>query len=455
MEKGSEADTEDLPSPGTVDTSCRNLANTALVLLFHASKGAQPLAHETIAAGKKILVLTPQLPYPPQQGTAIRNYNLIRQLARRHEIHLMSFAVEQQQPPELGPLRDLCATLNTAPIPQRSNWHRLFTTVASPLPDMHHRLASGEFHQILQDASRELRPDVVQIEGIEMAQYGLQAQTLAGEHAPLLVFDAHNAEHLLQKRVFEMDSRRPARWLGALYSFVQWQKLLRYEAAICRQADRVLACSAADARALAHLVPGLEPLLVPNGVDTEQYRAEIVNPAPLGQGALVFTGKMDFRPNVDAVLWFCSEVLPAIRKAAPEAHFYIVGKNPHARLAPLGQRPGVTLTGFVEDIRPYIAAATVYVVPLLTGGGTRLKILEAMAMSKAVISTTVGCEGIHATAEREIVLADSAASFAQQVVALLQDKARRADLGRAARAFVEKHFDWRTVTAPLERAYDR
>ncbi len=320
---------------------------------------------------------------------------------------------------------------------------------------MHHRLSSDEFYQELQNIWREVRPDVVQIEGIEMAQYGLHAQTLGGEHAPLLVFDAHNAEHLLQKRVFETDSRRPGRWLGALYSFVQWQKLARYEATICRQADRVLACSAADARALAHLVRGLEPIIVPNGVDTEQYRLETVDPAPLGQSALVFTGKMDFRPNVDAVLWFCSEVLPAIQNAAPEAHFYIVGKNPHARLASLRQRTGVTLTGFVEDVRPYIAAATVCVVPLLTGGGTRLKILEAMAMGKAVVSTTVGCEGIHATADREIVLADSAESFAQQTAALLRDKEHRDDIGRAARAFVERYFDWKIVTAPLDRAYDR
>lgn len=411
------------------------------------------MAHETIAAGKKILVLTPQLPYPPQQGTAIRNYNLIRQLARQHTIHLLSFAATEDQPRNLGPLRDLCATLSSIPLPQRSNWDRLFTTVASPSPDMHHRLASNEFHQKLQDASRELQPDVVQIEGLEMAQYGLRAQTLAGENAPLLVFDAHNAEHLLQKRVFETDSRRPGRWLGALYSFVQWQKLRRYEAAICRQADRVLACSAADARALARLVRGLEPTVVPNGVDTEQYRPDIVAPASLGEEALVFTGKMDFRPNVDAVLWFCSKVLPAIQNAVPEVQFYIVGKNPHARLAPLRQRPGVTLTGFVEDVRPHIAAATVYVVPLLTGGGTRLKILEAMSMGKAVISTTLGCEGIHAAADRDIVLADSADGFAQQSVALLEDKARRDDLGRAARAFVEIHFDWQTVTAPLERVY--
>jgi glycosyltransferase involved in cell wall biosynthesis len=169
---------------------------------------------------------------------------------------------------------------------------------------------------------------------------------------------------------------------------------------------------------------------------------------------LVFTGKMDFRPNVDAALWFCAKVLPRITESAPEAHFYIVGKSPHARLKPLTDMPSVTITGFVQDVRPYIAAGAVCVVPLLTGGGTRLKILEAMSMGKALISTTLGCEGIHAVPDRDIVLADAADDFARQVLDLLKDGARRHRLGQSARAFVESHFQWQAVAAPLERVYE-
>jgi glycosyltransferase involved in cell wall biosynthesis len=202
------------------------------------------------------------------------------------------------------------------------------------------------------------------------------------------------------------------------------------------------------------LVPGLEPIIVPNGVDTESYCPGGVAAASLERHALVFTGKMDFRPNVDAALWFCSDVLPLVVRVCPEAHLYIVGKSPHPRLAPLKQVPNVTVTGFVEDVRPYIAGATVYVVPLLAGGGTRLKVLEAMSMGKAIVSTTLGCQGIHARHGRDIVLADHGSDFARQVSALLTDEARRNELGQAARSFVEEHFDWRTVTTPLEQVYE-
>jgi glycosyltransferase involved in cell wall biosynthesis len=380
---------------------------------------------------------------------------VIAQVAQRHEVHLLSFVESGSGTMDLGPLHELCASVHTVPIPYRSSWGRLQTLLTSPLPDIVHRLHSALFYPKLEEVMRDLAPlDVVEIEGLEMAEYGLHVLRIATEPIPRLVYDAHNAEYLLQKRIFEADSRHPRRWLGALYSWMQWQKLRRYEAMVCRQVQQVIACSAADGNALNQLVPDLKATIVPNGVDTEHYQPGIVSPLPLGPQTLVFTGKMDFRPNVDAALWFGTAVLPVIRQVAPQAHFYVVGRNPHPRLALLRDMPGITLTGFVEDVRPYVAAAAVYVVPLLTGGGTRLKVLEAMAMGRAIVSTTLGCEGIYATAGRDIVLVDDAADMAAQVVALLGDAARREALGQAARAFVERHFDWRIVTASLDQVYE-
>jgi glycosyltransferase involved in cell wall biosynthesis len=296
-------------------------------------------------------------------------------------------------------------------------------------------------------------PDFIQVEGLEMAAYG-QHTLVAAANAPRLLYDGHNAEYLLQKRIFQTDAARPGRWVGALYSLMQWQKLERYEAEVCRQAQRVIACSAWDAVALRHLAVNLEPIVVPNGVDTETYRPGAVSPLDLGPQAMVFTGKMDFRPNIDAVLWFVSSVLPLLRRTAPQAHLYVVGKNPHPRLEALKGNPAVTLTGFVEDVRPYIAGADVYVAPLLTGGGTRLKVLEAMAMGKALVATTLGCEGINAAPGRDLLIADDPAPFAAQVASLFADRDRADALGSAARGFVAGHFDWCIVAAPLDAAYD-
>jgi len=270
---------------------------------------------------------------------------------------------------------------------------------------------------------------------------------------PLMIFDDFNCEFLLQKRAFLTDLRHPARWHGALYSLVQWRRLRWYEAEICRRADCVIAVSEADAAALRSLVLDLRPTVVPNGVDVSAYDPRIP-PAPgMGKNALVFTGKMDFRPNVDAVLWFAEEVLPRIRGQVPDARFWVVGQRPHPRLAALRKDPAITLTGYVEDTRPYIAGATVYVAPLRIGGGTRLKLLEAMAMERAVVSTRLGAEGYEVRDGRELLLADDAEAFAAAVVSLLRDPARRTTIGRAARRFVEDHYDWSVLAPRVEALY--
>jgi glycosyltransferase involved in cell wall biosynthesis len=162
---------------------------------------------------------------------------------------------------------------------------------------------------------------------------------------------------------------------------------------------------------------------------------------------------MDFRPNVDAVLWFTREVWPLIKAEVPDVHFSVVGQRPHRRLDPLREDRSVTLTGRVEDVRPYIADAAVYVAPLRMGGGTRLKLLEAMAMSKPVVATSLGAEGYPVTDQHELILADAPAEFAQAVVSLLHSPARRAELGHSARTFVQRRYDWRVIVPWLEQVY--
>ena len=432
----------------------------------------------------RILFLTPQLPYPPHQGTTIRNYNIIANLAPRHEIHLLSFVRSYDEIDAATPLHQHCRSIEAVLAPRRSSLKRFLSIFLSPLPDMALRLPSAEFKTKLRACLERERFDVVQIEGIEMAQFWMlevrkwKLDNEAGHppsniqppisniqypisnfQPPTSIFDDHNAEYVLQQRAFETDVRQPRRWVAALYSLIQWKKLSRYEAMICRLADGVVAVSEADKRALQRLVAGLEVTVVPNGVDTEFYNDQS-KPGhwdlDIGHCSLVFTGKMDFRPNVDAVLWFCQEVLPLVRRKLPDVRFYIVGQSPHRRVLCLADDPAIAVTGYVDDVRPYIAGASVYVVPLRIGGGTRLKVLEAMAMGKPVVSTSLGCEGFEGLVPgRELCIADAPTEFAQRVIELLDDASRRERLGRAARRFVEERYDWRLIVPKLEQIYEK
>jgi sugar transferase (PEP-CTERM/EpsH1 system associated) len=404
--------------------------------------------------GKKILFLTSQLPYPPHQGGAIRTYNMIVNLAPRHEIHLLSFVHSPDDVERAAPLRPYCQTIEVVPVPRRSSLKRLLTTLFSPLPDMALRLPSAEFRHKLAVRLESEHFDVVQVESIEMALYAMGDAGWEADDRPLWVFDDYNAEYVLQQRAFETDVRHPRRWIGALYSFIQWQKLRRYETAVCQRVDRVVAVSEADKEILQKLAPDTVVTVIPNGVDTRAYDPGQTYPLVLEPHSIVFTGKMDFRPNIDAVLWFCHQVLPLIKTQVPDVHFYIVGQKPPPRLMSLAEDPAVTLTGYVDDVKPYIAGAAVYAVPLRIGGGTRLKIMEAMALGKAIVSTSLGCEGYPVTSGRELLITDTPQDFARRVVELLGNARRREELGRAGRRFVEERYDWRAIVPMLERVYE-
>ncbi len=397
---------------------------------------------------QRVLFIAPQVPYPPEQGTALRNYNLVAQVARHHRVALLAF---EQRPPtaqELEHLQGLCERVVTVPAPQRSLLDRLRTLALSREPDMALRLWSVRFAQALHDLVQDWRPDVVQVEGIELGRYAALLRAEFGRR-PAIIFDDHNAEYLLQQRAASTDLRHPGRWIKAAYSFVQARRLRRFEAQLCGLADAVLAVSPDDAQAIAAIAPTVDVRVIPNGVDTALYRPGLPDALPLQHPAIVFTGKMDFRPNVDAVLWFADEVWPRVVAQRADATFYIVGKAPTEAVSALTARPGICVTGYVEDILPYFGGADVYVVPLRVGGGTRLKVLEAMAAGLPLVSTTLGAEGIGARHGRDLLLADAPDAFAAALLRLLDDRDHAAALGRAARAFVERHYDWSAITPPL------
>ncbi len=404
-----------------------------------------------VAAARRILFLTPQVPYPPEQGTAIRNYNLLTNVAQRHQVALLSFA--EADSPDIGPLRALCERVALVRTPSRSQSDRLRTLLSTRQPDMAERLLSETFWAALQDMITSWPCDVVQVEGIELGPYALRLRQWLGERCPAIVFDDHNAEYLMQQRVCAADARQPRRWAAALYSLVQWRRLLRYESQVCRAATAVVCVSDADAAALRRAVPGLEPVVIPNGVDAQRYRAGGEAPLALQHPALLFTGKMDYRPNIDAVVWFANEVLPVVQAVRADATFYIVGKAPHARVQALETLSGVVVTGYVPDVLPYFDSADVYVAPLRVGGGTRLKVLETLAAGLPLVSTRLGVEGIAIEHGRHALLSDTVGGLAEAVLRLIGDADLRARLAENGRDFVSAQYDWERLAPRLDDVY--
>jgi sugar transferase (PEP-CTERM/EpsH1 system associated) len=398
----------------------------------------------------RILLLTPQRPYPPHQGTTLRNFNLVKELSKRHPVCVLTFLEPDQNPNDPGPLPEVCEWMETVPVPQRSPGLRLRQLLTTTRPDMSWRLWSPALNERLAARLSEQPFDVVEIEGIEMAPYLPTIE--AAQPRPLIIYDAHNAEWILQKRAFLADIKNPLRWSAAVYSWVQWHRLRRYEANLLRRVDHTVAMSAPDKVALRDVVSDAPITVVPNGVDLTAYSQFKGTPIPYD---LLFTGKMDFRPNIDAALWFGQQVLPLIQAKRPHTTFAIVGQRPHRRLDVLRDKPGITITGYVDDVRSYIAGATVYVAPLRVGGGTRLKLLEAMAMQKAIVSTTVGAEGFPVVNGQELTLADEPASFAKEVLNLLADPLRREKLAAAGRAFAQANYGWDRLVPQLEKIYQQ
>ncbi|HLG73144.1 MAG TPA: glycosyltransferase family 4 protein [Chloroflexota bacterium] len=388
----------------------------------------------------RLLFLTPQLPHPPHQGAAIRNLNFVKIAAQRHEVAIYSFVRSEQEREAADVLREWASDIRTFPAPKRSLAQRGIQTAFSPQPDMGRRLQSDA----MAAAVTQSEADLVQAEAIEMAQYLRQAR---GRR----VFDCHNAEWVLQRRTFAVDLGR-GRPVGAAYSFLQWLKLRRYERRACQQAGAVVAVSEEDRAALLDLDPRLRVDVVPNGVDAAFFAPSPDSPQP---HTFLFTGTLDFRPNVDAVRWLVREIWPLIRAKLPDARLTLAGRAPLADIRRLHGSDGIAVVASPPDIRPFFSEAAVYLVPVRAGGGSRYKLLQAMSMQLGIVSTTLGAEGISGSDGEHLRLADDPGGFAGAAVELAQDACQRQRLGQAARELVLARYDWPVLAPALHAIWDR
>src|SRR4051812_46781785 len=366
----------------------------------------------------RILWLKSDLLLPLDKGGRLRTWHLLRHLAKRHNITYMSFA-ENGQEREVEGMREVAAEVVTVPRSDPAKRSLLFYMdaaryLADPLPYAIAKYRSAAYRSKLNALLREQRFELV------VCDFLVPAVNLPKSlPCPAAVF-THNVEAEIWRRHAETKASVPARWLYRL----QHKRMLRFEDDTLQRFDSVLAVSDADRETIARLYPEAahKPMwVVRTGVDTEYFVP------PSGQPAdphLVFTGSMDWLPNEDAMKYFCQDVLPLIREQEPRVTLSIVGRAPTPAVRALA-RDGIEVTGTVDDVRPYMQKAAAYIVPLRIGGGTRLKIFEAMAMGKAVVSTTIGAEGLPIAAGEHALIADEPRSFADAVLTLVRDTARR------------------------------
>jgi len=400
----------------------------------------------------RILFLTAELPEPAHAGGTLRTNGLMRAIhGAGHEIHVLSFATPEHLGAHREALAEFCARIEIVPPPKRTMAQRLRDLLFTDKADMQGRFFSPLYQQALVRLMSEVRYDLVQMESLEMTIYGPVVRQYQ-PHTPL-IYDSFNAEFDLQRTIYEAERGRIQQLPGALYSRIQWRRLTRYERQVVETATHTLAVSDADAAAFRKLVPGRPVSVVPNGINFQQYATPDTT-LDLGRNALVFTGSMSYRPNVDAALWFAGQVLQRIREVVPDVTFFIVGSRPHRRLSALREREHIHITGWVPDVNPFLHAATVYIAPLRMGSGTRLKLLQAMAARRAIVSTDIGVQGLAVEDNVHLKLANDAGEFAQAVIDLLRDDELRANLGERAASYVAEHYDWSAIAPRILAVYD-
>lgn len=390
----------------------------------------------------KLLMVTHHLPRPTW-GAGTRNFSLLRALAQHHKVALLSLVdADDPHATDASHLAPFVAEARLVPLPPARS--KRLRQIGALLSWRSYEVATHTLplaQRVLDEEVGHAGIDAVLFESVIVSGYRLAPGVRR-------IIDQHNIE----SEVLQRTAEQAASPLRRGYNWLEARRLKPFEVARCREADLVVVTSERERKVLQALAPDARIRVVPNGVDiaTFDHQDEIAE-IP---GRLVFTGTFAYYPNVQGVLHFAEHCWPSVRRQEPDATWDIVGRDPPPEVRRLSESPGVTVTGTVPAVPPYLAAAAVAVVPLLTGGGTRLKILDALAMRKAVVSTSLGCEGLAIEPGKQIVVADTPDAFANAVVALLRDPARRAALGAAGRALVESHYSWDHCAAALLAALD-
>jgi sugar transferase (PEP-CTERM/EpsH1 system associated) len=391
----------------------------------------------------KILLTLRQPLYPADTGGKVRSLNIFLRLAKRASIHAVSFADPVADAASIRQMKSLFESYTPVFWQETKKYSSRFykEIVANQFSSLPYFLAKcglPHFRCAVEGLLTREHFDVVFADFLQTAVPLLQCS-----FKPKVVFE-HNVEFQLRKRKWQVE-KHPVR---KMIFGTEWKRTRPLEAHVCRSFDHVLTVSEEDQQIIRSEF-GIEQVsTLPTGVDTDFFCPLGNHPEP---GRLAFVGSMDWDPNEDGVVWFLESIYPLIRQAVPNASFVVVGRNPSSRLLAIAAKtPAVEITGWVPDVRPYLSQAEIAVVPLRVGGGTRIKIPEAMAMGKAVVSTPIGAEGLHFHNNHEICLADQPENFARTVITLLTQHGLRDAIGTAAREVVASKHKWENAVDRIE-----
>lgn len=387
----------------------------------------------------KVLYLIPYSPANPVFGGALRIYHLLKHLCTYHDVTVAGFSTPQEELKLLDQFPALEGKTHFVAYPytyKNARW-RLLQSVFSKHSNWYQLTKSKLFQQKLDWLFEEESFDIIQSEFPVMAMFRFNSDAVK-------IIDSHNVEYDNFKRMAQV--KNPFK---KLFYHLEAYKFYKEETAVCAQQDALLVTSARDISLFNETTPDVRKYLIPNGVDTTYFQP--FKAAPV-RHSMVFVGMMKYVPNYNGIIWFLNEIFPKILEFIPDASITIVGKNPPDSILKRASK-NIIVTGFVEDTRPYIEKSSVYVVPLRMGGGTRLKIMEALAVKKPIVSTSIGCEGIDVQNGKSIMIGDTPDKFAARVIELFSNPERVAGLTDEGYALVNDKYRWESIGLQMNRAY--
>ncbi len=392
----------------------------------------------------RILFLAHLFPLPLDSGGKIKSFFTLKTLSEHYEVRLLSYVRNELESLMLPEIRRICAETDVVLLQRsaaRSAWEAVFALAIGKS-----FVIERDFRQKMLDAFKkvlaEFEPDVVHIDHLQMAQFvdfGSSYKT---------VLDQHNVEFLIIKRMAETAESIIMRQ----YARMEWPKLMRHELEVCRQSDLIITVSDEDKTALQKIDGSLQNIhAVPIGIDVKAI--PVVKRSPGAQNML-FLGAMHWPPNIDCVLWFYKEIMPLIKAEVPNCIFTVAGQRAPKSIVSLASDPSVRVIGYVSDQVAVASECGVFIVPLRSGSGVRVKILNAMAMGLPIVSTSIGAEGIEAEHGKHLLIADTPDDFAKAVVSILQDPSLADILGQNARQLVCERYSYEVVGKRLLSVYE-